>query len=191
MLGRCSRGYTLMEALISLGLIFMIVFAISALALGFSRYQTIRLERSLVQENFRNTVSIIAAEVRGKSVRDILEPMNAMSFELYMRGRNNTIIRYHAVRNVGSIESQVFRKVYNVPEMHRPINQTNWAANKDKIIGTPASPITPREVEPVSDKIRAISHILFTHKHGVAIFITGEMYNKTRVSYVSLVFPRN
>lgn len=179
-----TKGYTLIEALISLGLIFMIVFAVSALALGFSRYQAARLERSLVQENFRYTVSIISEEVQEKSFGDIWEPFRGMSSELYLVEGTNyediTVIRYHVFKNETSIESQVFRKEYHHANITNWVNWRNDVDNK-----------TPDEDEPVSDKIKAISHLLFTDSEGLAIFITGETSDKKKVTYLSLVFPRN
>lgn len=166
----------------------MIVFAVSALALGFSRYQTNRLERSLVQENFRYTVSIISEEVQYATTNEILEPKGTeMSFELYLRDRENetNIIRFYINRNVGSIESQVFRDVYY------NVNMPDWVSWREKIRINASDKDKPEESEPVSDKIRSISHLLFTYREGVVIFITGETANKSKVSYVSLVFPRN
>lgn len=191
-----NKGFTLVEVLISLGLIFIMVFAVSALALGFSRYQTSRLERSLVQENFRYAVSIITEDIQNYA-NDILNPQNdEISFKLCFLHNDVTtpkIIVFQMQNFPDSTESQVFRNEYHVP-FDVDITQDNY---QDYMIDSYLY-----EEEPISDKIRAISNLVFHYGHyGITIFMTGEIpkidftsgriKDKLIISYVSFVFPRN
>lgn len=188
------KGFTLIELLISLGLILLILLSITTLAFNYTRYQAKRLEKVQVQENFRNTIRIITQELNSISEEYLLEPRSInnyqpdnrdMSFELYFRSGNTPekVIRYHIVTT--GRESQVFRTEYDASGLDW---QKSWINENKQIILT-------REYieEPVSDRIKAISHLLFTYKPdmGVVIFMVGELVNKTKVTYVSLAYPRN
>ncbi len=177
-----NKGFSLLELLIALGLTMIIVFTIATLSLSFNRYQARRLERAHVQENFRNTVSIISEELKGVMFLNLLEPpLEGMSLELFFTYDGRDIIRYSIERS--GVESQVFRTRYNSAT---PINRTNWSQQKSNILSQ-----VPLEKEPVSDRIRAISHFFFTFREGLTVSILGQLANGLRVNYISLVFPRN
>ncbi len=179
-----SKGFTLLEVIISLGLILLVVLAVATLAINFTKYQAKRLEKVQVQENFRNTIQIITNELNGIRFTNLLEPsVDKMSFELFFTPDNGTtVVRYHIVST--GRESQVFRKVYSAAG----INWLNsWQdTNRAEILGR-----TPTDNEPVSDRIKALSYLLFTYREGMTIFMVGELVSKAKVSYVSLAYPRN
>lgn len=188
-----QKGFTLVEAIISMGLIFLMVFTVSTLAMSYSKYQTRRLERAHVQENFRSVLNTITVELQNLRPNQVLEPaLKSASFELfYLFDSNNDGIDDNVVQYMveKGHESQIFRKVYNFSVMP---TLDNWNDIKESIISS-----EPVENEPVSDKIKALSQLLFvnrgfTGKNEVAIFIVGELSDKdkTKVSYVSLVKPR-